>query len=135
MMRIVDLAFHNIDNQLKEKLEKSRDWSGSLVVREYAPAIEIADIVDLNKLGLVVVIDKNDVVMGALLPETVIKRATDELKIDFSRGNFSTVVAEIQKRGTPGKFGHEWLNTWQPDWYWCDRGHHLTSKKNCPLKH
>ncbi len=132
---ILDLAHRPVERELLKRLELTRSWPKALVVRSAFPALEVADMVDLNDMKLVVTVDQENAIDGVIAPSIVMDRAIHNLTIEPGLGRFSGVVSEIIRRSPPGRAGFEWLTSRGPDLYWCARGKHLTTENPCSEDH
>jgi signal-transduction protein with cAMP-binding, CBS, and nucleotidyltransferase domain len=126
-MRIIDLAYQHIGAMDKEQLWATLRWPKALVVHESAPALEVADIVDLNGMSLVVVLDQNNEIRGIQTLATVIEWSMQHLHPHINVMTMSSAVSEITRSNT----SRNSLNTKRPELYWCERGKHLTSENPC----
>ncbi len=131
-MKILDLAFQQLDDKDRTGLQQSRSWSKALVVPESTRAYDVAEIAGLNDTNIIVVIDKSNVVKGVIAPDFVTASAMKHLPIAKMPGSFAGIVSEITKARKPGKAGFEWLNFARPELYWCDAGNHFVTRKPCP---
>jgi hypothetical protein len=127
-MKIIDLAFQGLNDDDRLKLGQSRAWSRALVVPETHSATDVAEVVDLNDMNIVVVIDKNDVVKGVVVPDIVIENAPTHLPLASKPKDFAGMVSEIMKHPRH-KPGFEWLNIARPQMYWCKTCNYYSSKK------
>jgi hypothetical protein len=132
---ILDLAYRPIEPQLLKRLEMTKKWSRALVVRSAFPALQVADMVDLNNMNLVLTVDEEDAIEGVVAPHIVVDLAADILPPRFSSDRFANVISEIIKRSPPGKTGFDWLKSRGPDLYWCAKGQHMTTEKHCTEDH
>jgi hypothetical protein len=130
---ILDLAHRPVEPKLLKQLELTRSWPRALVVRSAFPALEVADMVDLNDMKLVVTVDQENAINGVIAPSIVIYQAVHKLTIAPGLGRFSGVVSEIIRRSPRADF--EWLTSRGPDLYWCERGLHLTVENPCSEDH
>jgi hypothetical protein len=132
---ILDLAYRPKEAGLLRQLDKTKPWSRALVVRSAFPALEVADMVDLNNMNLVLTVDQEDKIEGVLAPESMRGLAAHILPSQFTSDKFSTVVSEIIKQSRNRKAGFDWFSSRGPDLYWCDRGQHMTTELPCTEDH
>jgi len=133
---IFDFAYRPMEPHELDRLGQTKSWAKALVVRSNYPALQVADLVDLNNMSLILTVNEVDAVEGVIVPQAVRARAAQVLPGVALAGNFSNIVSEIIKRRSPGGHaGFDWLTSRGPDLYWCDRGKHMTTEKNCTEDH
>jgi hypothetical protein len=136
-MKILDIAYRTPGLLDAKRLGLTRDWSKSLVVRASSSATEIADLADMNKMDVILVVDDKDKVTGVLAPD-ILKRRVAARQPSGARESLKAAVVEVGKildavrQNDPQRTTFEWLSTDDPELNWCENGNHYTSLKPCP---
>jgi hypothetical protein len=125
-MDIFTVAHHDLGG-MKTRLNKTKVWSGSLVVPQGMDARTVSTITKMNRLKVILVVDGGGNVTGAVDPKAVVTRARREIPgvKDFDE------AVEVLKKKFPQRKGFESLNGVRPDWHWCSAGNHLTTEDPC----
>ena len=131
-MKIIDLAFQELDDSDRLRLQQSRNWSKALVVPEHSSAHAVAKVAKQRDADIIVVINKSDAITGVVAPDFVSQSAMKHLSFAKKPNSFVDIVKTITKAQKPGKAGFEWLNYARPELYWCEAGNHFVTKKPCP---
>jgi hypothetical protein len=127
-IRIIEIAFHGIDELDEERLQRSRNAGGTLVVPIETDARGVALRAETENAGLILVTDEADVIRGVVLPDWVAHQVSEIMHQPATTlGEAVRVLAEDPR--APFTYGHEWLNLDRPELYWCDAGHYT---HRCP---
>ena len=134
MMKIADVAFRNLDalnSKDRRRLEDTRNSSTTIVVPDYAPAIEVAVIADFIGSCQILLTNAAGEIDGLLMPCSVRDRIGDYRNRSFEslRESLEDLLHDSDEASR--SYHHEWLNDDRPDMVWCDKGGHLSHSNPC----
>jgi hypothetical protein len=135
VMRIIDVAYHNVGELDRIKINNSLASPDMLRVPLDTPAIEVFSGMKKTRPPLILVVDELNEVRGVVAPNWI------ERQLQQNKGQAGQTAIEIlidmqhdpkeQVRG----YHHEWLNFQRPVLYYCGGGSHYTDRCPCPAGH
>ncbi|HEY6329555.1 MAG TPA: hypothetical protein VI756_09460 [Blastocatellia bacterium] len=142
-LSILDIAFHHLNQEERDRLDSTRDATNSIVVPAHTSALEAASQAENSDSDVIVVVDSSDQIKGVVAVPFVqhqvrtvlghdsqnLQEAIQALEADFNRaGRAGTDTL----RGPANRsFHHEWLNEARPQLYWCEAGRHYVTRLPC----
>ena len=128
-VRIIDIAFHRVDEIDDERLGRSRSADGTLIVPTEADANDVAVRAETENAGFILVTDESDTIRGIVVPRWVAHQVSRVMGQPVETFVEAVGVLSSDPRGAVQGYGHEWLNFDRPELYWCEAGHYTDG---CP---
>src|SRR5262249_30104825 len=131
LMRIMDLAFHDVAKLDVARLEATLTGPGTVVTQMERPAFEVAREVERIQAGMIVVTDSEGEIRGLVAPNYVrIQVGKHVQPVSSFREALEALITNPSEGAR--NYRHEWLNEERPTLYWCEGGH-LTDQCPCQV--
>jgi hypothetical protein len=128
-MKILDLAFQNLDKPGREYLESIRNSARSVKAKHDADIVKVALDIANKKADYVIVLgDKDEDIRGVLTEPFV----NDQLSLSKQRpaSTFSEALLKLAQAGRVNQL--EFPTRIRPKLFYCEKGKHFTTKNPCP---
>ena len=132
LMKIHDIAYHDVGIFPSYQLESSLTSDKTLVVPDYTPALEAISQAAAKDARLIIVTDVQSQITGLLAPGIWKTKIESYRGVPFDDLHAAVQTLTVDPLEIARGFHHEWFNTDRPELYWCPAGH-LTDESPCSL--
>ena len=125
-MKITDIATLGAGDLDQYGLDLSRSVESTLIVSSSASAFEIAEHVDYHDIGLVIISDLPNTVIGYVAPDFV----RNEISQYYGLGavSFAQAITHLAEKTNAPADG---FNMAEQKLFWCEKGRHFTGQNPC----
>jgi hypothetical protein len=130
-MKISDIANYNVLNLDQDKLFKTVEFEGTLVVPAESSALDVAAKVTEKKALLVVITDEQGTIRGIVEPKWITKQINKHRHKNLNSFYDALQDMEDDPEEALRKYQHEWLTFERPILVWCEKGEHYVESLPC----